>query len=423
MKVYLCPTHPEKPYSSWRKFRGHWSTQHRGEECPPREEFLHEEEKTEFLEQKKEFKEGGGFPKETISAPGVEVNDIPIIGEGGLPEDPVRRLATILDVHGVDKLIRNQLLSIFQLHPGYKGNPVNLHYLLTAKLPRKFHQTIPMMINEFTASDGGYPEGMAIGGLQMGGSPGGYPPLMYGGGGYSGYPPYYPPYYPPVGRRPIGGYDEGEEERPSRRKEDPLGPMKDTVALVGALMDVMSKASGGKSDNLEKLSEDLRSSYEGLRSTLEEVIEKSREEKQELAGKYEGQIIALKESFGSTLEKIKEELHGAEKARLQDKIATLENEKDEERTTGLGELMKEAGQGISSQLAEVGSSVSKGMDKVGQIAEKVATAPMAIVEGRVTPPGGVKLHPGPKTLTEAVQTIEAEDEVEILAKELERGSG
>jgi len=54
MRVYICPQHPEKTYTSWRKFRGHWSTRHKGEECPPREEFMQEREKEEVIQYKKE---------------------------------------------------------------------------------------------------------------------------------------------------------------------------------------------------------------------------------------------------------------------------------------------------------------------------------------------------------------------------------
>ncbi|GAI74134.1 unnamed protein product, partial [marine sediment metagenome] len=185
MRVYICPEHPEKTYTSWRKFRGHWSTQHRGEECPPREEFLREMEREEVLGKKKEHKE----ELKEEAAQREEVAGAITAGEFILPEDPIPRLAKILEVHGVPGDLTTQILGVFQLHPGYRENPVNLHYLLTAKLPRKLHSSIPMMISAFTTQEGGYPEGIPMMGGQSGMGMGPMPPFMYGGG----MSPYYPP--------------------------------------------------------------------------------------------------------------------------------------------------------------------------------------------------------------------------------------
>ena len=101
-RIYLCPDHPDKSYTSWRKFRGHWSTQHRGQECPPREEFLQVVERETVLEEKREFREE---KKERAEVKATFGQEIPRIGEN-LPEEPVERLATILDVHGIDRNTR-----------------------------------------------------------------------------------------------------------------------------------------------------------------------------------------------------------------------------------------------------------------------------------------------------------------------------
>ena len=303
VRAYVCPEHPEKVYSSWRKFRGHWSTQHRGEECPPREEFLQEMEKADFLEQKAESKEKvkeRGEEKKVIEA-AVER------GEFILPEDPVPRLDKILEVHGVDENLRNQILGVFQIHPGYRDNPVNLHYLLTAKLPRKLHPSIPMIISAFTAQEGGYPEGIPMmGGIaNMGGAI--MPPYMMGGG-YQSMP--YPPmggYYMP--RQPMGRQSPGEDERTTRRRESPMDSMKETIALMGAMFETMGKIGGGGEEKFEKFTEKLEAAYTGLSSTIEEVLAKSSEEKEEMKQEFSQQLREVQETSGKVIEETKEALH------------------------------------------------------------------------------------------------------------------
>jgi len=397
-RCYICPAHPEKPYSSWRKFRGHWSTQHKGQECPPREEFLQEVEREEFLEQKKEFKREGGFPPEVETTYG---KDIPNVGGGGeLPEDPVLRLATILDVHGVEKAARDNLLAIFQLHPGYKDNPVNLHYLLTAKLARRFHSSIPMMISEFTAQEASYPEGIPFAGMQPGGGYGSMPPFMMGGG----YQPYYPPNYYP--RQPIGGREMAEEEPRHRARES--NPVQDAVALLGTII----KLKDDLIPDDRGVGQQVQEIFEGFRATVEEVTKDSRDQQDKLLERME----RMEEKNKENLESIKEELHRAETGRLQDRITSLEESKDEERSEGLGSLLKEAGEGIGTQVDGLRQSVSQGMDKLGTLAEKIVTveglpsAPIGRVKGKTS---------ASRTINDASELMRAEEEVEALAKELE----
>ena len=400
MRVYCCPEHPEKPYTSWRKFRGHWSTQHRGEECPPREEFLQEMEKGEIREQKKEFKESGGFPQEEAAYG----KDIPLVGGEGLPEDPVQRLATILDVHGVDKGTRDNLLAIFQLHPGYKDNPVNLHYLLTAKLPRKFHSSIPMMISEFTAQESAYPEGVPLGMMPGMGGPQAMPPFMYG----MGYQPTYPSYpsYNYLPRPPMGGREVEGEEGSGRRRERERDPVKDAVALLGTLMEFKDRLMPERGSDGPSVQE----VFEGFRSTIEEVTKDNKEQQDKLLA----EIRRAEEDRRKDLDGIKDLVHQEREGRLQDRIEALMESKDEERSEGLGTLLKDAGEGAGVQLDGLRQSVNQGVNKLGDIITQAVAA---------GPPGGPILRGtvagGGRSVGEASALLEAEAEVENIARELE----
>ncbi len=403
MRVYICPEHPEKTYTSWRKFRGHWSTQHRGEECPPREEFLREMEREEVLGKKKEHKEElkeGATQRE-------EVAGAIAAGEFILPEDPIPRLAKILEVHGVPGDLTTQILGVFQLHPGYRENPVNLHYLLTAKLPRKLHSSIPMMISAFTTQEGGYPEGIPMMGGQSGMGMGPMPPFMYGGG----MSPYYSPTveYQPYFRPPISGREEGREgERRERVKE--ANPVQDAVALLGTLMDLQGKLSPGEKEGGPSVQE----IFEGFRATIEEVTKDSKDQQDKLIT----QMGGIQEANKATLEGIQGQLHQAEKDRLQDKIDTLVEAKDEERSEGLGTLLKEAGEGIGSQLEGVRGTLEKGMDKATSLVEKAVA-----VEGVAVPPTGegAAKTPQGRTPGAAKDLLEAEAKIEELATKLAGG--
>ena len=402
MRCYICPDHPEKVYTSWRKFRGHWSTRHRGEECPPREDFLQEMEKEAVLGKKKEYKEGLKEEAEVREEAAEEIAP----GEFILPEDPVPRLAKILEVHGVPVELTTQVLGVFQLHPAYRENPVNLHYLLTAKLPRRLHSSIPMMISAFTTQEGPYPEGSPFGMMQGGMGPGVMPPFMTGGG----YPPYYPPTfgYQPFYRPPISGREPAEEEgRRPRVKES--NPVQDAVALLGTLMELRNQLSpeqGEKGPNVQEI-------FEGFRTTVEELSKDSKEQQDKLLG----QIEKAQEGNKAALESIKEQLHTTEKNRLQDKISSLEEAKDEQKTEGLGSLLREAGEGLGTQVEGLRLSVTQGVEKLGTIAEKVVS-----VEGL---PGSTlkRGSPGAKserTVGEASKLLEAEAAVEEIARRLER---
>ena len=402
MRCYVCPEHPEKVYTSWRKFRGHWSTQHRGEECPPREEFLQEMNKEEVLGRKKEYKE----ELKVEAAAREEAAEAITAGEFVLPEESVPRLAKILEVHGVPGELTTQILGVFQLHPAYRENPVNLHYLLTAKLPRKLHSSIPMMISAFTTTEEGHPSGMPFGIIPGGMGPGAMPPFMMGGG----YPPYYPPTfgYQPIYRQPISGREEAvEESRRERIRES--NPVKDAVALLGTIVDLKDKlmpSSGETSHSVQEI-------FEGFRATIEEITKDNKDQQDKLLD----QMGKVQESNKATLEGIKEQLHQAEKDRLQDKINSLETTRDEERSEGLGSLLKEAGEGIGTQVEGLRTSVTQGVDKLGTIAEK-----MVSVEGL---PGIPLKRGGPGTegkrdVGEASELLEAEAAVEEIAKRLER---
>jgi len=403
MRVYICPEHPEKPYTSWRKFRGHWSTQHRGEECPPREEFLQEMEREEVLGKKKEHKEDlkEGAVKREEAAEAIAT------GEFILPEDPIPRLAKILEVHGVPGDLTTQILGVFQLHPGYRENPVNLHYLLTAKLPRKLHSSIPMMISAFTTQEGGYPEGIPMMGGQSGMGMGPTPPFMYGGG----MSPYYPPTlgYQPIYRQPIGGHEgtEGEEKR-GRAKEP--NPVQDAVALLGTIIDLKDKLMPSPTEGTPSVQE----IFEGFRATIEEVTKDSKDQQDKLLV----QMGGVQEANKTTLEGIQGQLHQAEKDRLQDRIDTLVEAKDEERSEGLGTLLKEAGEGVGAQLEGVRGTLDKGMDKVTDLVGKAVA-----VEGVTVPTTkeGITTAPGSRTPGAAKDLLEAEAKVEELAIKLAGG--
>jgi len=414
MRVYRCPDHPEKSYSSWRKFRGHWSTRHRGEEVGPREQYLEEIEKEEFLGEKKEYKEELGEK----AAVKEEVTRAVERGEFTLPEDPVPRLDMILEVHGVDESLRHQILGVFQIHPGYQNNPVNLHYLLTAKLPRKLHPSIPMIISAFTAQEGGYPEGIPMMGGVGGMGPGAMPPYMMGGG-------YQPMPYLPVGgyympRQPMGRYEDMEEGRSTRRRESPMDSMKETIALMGALFKAVGETTGGGGERFEKFTERLEAAYTGLSETIEEVLDRSKEEKENVERKMSEQLREVQETSRAVIEETKESLHRVQLESKEAEIARLQEEREEERTEGLGELLREAGEGITQQAEGIRETVTRGVDRVGDLAESItqqAAAPK--VEGGIEITRRTK---EPKmSLSEASDLLELESEVERIAKELEGG--
>lgn len=407
VKIYRCPEHPDKIYTSWRKFRGHWSTQHRGQECSPREEFQEEIEKDEVAKSRVLADQAGGAGRARKEEVLGEEPPYGIPGEPFLPEDPVPRLAKILEVHGVPGDLTTQILGVFQLHPAYRENPVNLHYLLTAKLPRKLHSSIPMMISAFTVQEGGYPEGIPMMGGQPGMGMGPMPPFMYGGG----MSPYYPPTfgYQPVYRPPISGREAGEEER-ERRGARESNPVQDAVALLGTLMDLRDKLAPSGGEGTPSVQE----IFEGFRTTIEEVTKDNKDQQDKLLD----QIEKVQEANKAALEGIREQLHQSEKDRLHDKIETLEAAKDEERSEGLGTLLKEAGEGVGAQLEGLRGTVDKGMEKVTDLVEKAVTMERAPTEA---PEKGAAKNQRSRTPSAAKELLEAESKVEELAKKLEGG--
>jgi len=455
-RIYICPDHPEKPYTSWRRFRGHWSTLHKGEECPPRENFLQEVEAEDVPQMKQEYREeleaGGGISKHDESGSNYG-RDIPRVGVEGLPEEPIARLATILDVHGIDKSIRDSVLSIFQLHPAYKDNPVNLQYLLMAKLPRKHHQIIPMMVSEFTMQEGATLEGAALGMLQPGLNSNMMPSYLYPGMSQGYYQPSFG--YQNYGMRPMAGavppgggypgygsegpvasgrggegdispgeerknnlqevkeivelvlashYKSGDEEAPKSKKED----LKETIAVIGSVMGLVREMTP-QSDKAEESNAKMGEYLQDLRSTLEKVIAESAAERAALREEMNNTVRELMEQNRTTLTEMKDQLSEAEKRRLQDRIDSLEETKDEERTEGLGGLLREAGMGLGTQMSGVKDSIDKVVDKIGDVA---VTLP------KVVPPQ-IPVE-APKTLEQAGQLFEAELQVEALARSLEK---
>jgi len=419
MRIYRCEEHPEKVYTSWRKFRGHWSTKHRGEEVGEREEYRHEVDKDEVIEEKKERRE------EKKEAAGVKET----LGEEGglpeqfiLPEEPLPRLARILQVHGVPEDITSHILGIFQLHPGYQTNPVNLHYLLTARLPKRLHPSIPMMISAFTTTDSGYPEGMPMMMGPGGMGPGVMPPYMMGGGYGGGYPSYNPMTYglPPYFRPPPGGRV-GEEELGEREKGRGRGSrvseeLSGFVAMIGALKEL--GLAGGGSEG--EATSHLRDIAEGMKDTVAEIVEKSREEKEAIMKSFSVQMEGLREESRRTAETLKDAVHDSEKGRLQDRIADLESAKAQETSEGLGSMLREAGEGLGQQVEGVRQSIDKGLEKIGGVVDKVVAVEMA--------PGGTKLAsdklpPKGRSTKEARELMEAEEQVMALAQALETGQG
>ncbi len=420
-KVYVCPAHPEKNYTSWRKFRGHWSTQHRGEECPDRETFVQEVEKAEIQEAKKELRENPVNPAkdETEVGTGAKTQS-PLVAllETGLPEEGVPRLQAILTVHGVDESTMFQILALFQLNPAYQQNPINLHYLLTAKLPRKFHTSIPMIVNEFSNQTESSPLG-GIGGMMMPGVTGQMiPPYLQGGfGGMNPYMMYNPYSMMPPRRGPIGGGDEEEGGSRRRRSSEDEDPMTKTIALMGAFMDVVQKMTGGKSDETTKLSEDLRASYEGRSTTLAETIGSTNKEKNEIMEKFNSTINAMEENHRKEMDEVKELLHQAQMAKLEEKISTLEEQKTAEQTSGLGDLLKEAGEGVGTQAEGIRKSVENGVNKMADLAIKVAESASKPATPQPIQREGVNQEPK-RDLSNAAALIEAETAVVQLADKL-----
>ena len=414
--MYVCPTcGPEKSFGSWRKFRGHWTASHPGEESPERESIKQE------VEVEQEEPEPGEGKIRTIETG----KEYPRIGDGSLPDDPVDRLGTILDVHGVDANIRNQILRIFQMHPGYKANPVNLHYLLTANLPRKHHNSIPMMVNEYNSQDDLTPEGVPLMMGGMGNQGMGYNPYMIGMPGmgnqpYGGYPMYNIPNY---SRRPTSRREEteeGDEEvgtgRGRRgRVADPMEQMANMMKNMGAFMTAMDSMRRGKGEGEggNAFLEAFEKSQEQIAEAMEEVsdsIKSSKEETKRLLDEQE-------KKHREEMDTLKQQVHAKELAHLEEKIEDLKDEKEDEKTTGLGSLIHEAGESMGAQIDGVRKSMETGMGQVTRIAENLSKS--------VVPPGA----PGAatsvektKTVAEASALIEAESEVDKLAKELTQGN-
>lgn len=482
IKVYLCPDHPEKGYKTWRQFRGHWTNKHRGEEPEEKDYYLKEvpgvDKKGRILSEgmaeailpreesveppiaeavvaraKQEMLSRAGIdpvtasmsqPTSTPSSPYCV--DIPRIGEGSLPEDPVERLATILGVHNVEKAIRDQILVIFQMHPGYRTNVANLYYLFTSKLPKRYHQSIPMMLSEFTAEEasplGDTPPFM----LGMGGAGGGpmgmFPPGM---GGYppAGMPfgyPMYPPRYPGGGM----GYDlpprgsrhrEDDDEPVSRKREDPITQ---TLGLVGAIADMMEKMGNkrGQGSDEGSLSTVMKETYENIMRGVEEQNAPIFQALQESQDKFREAIEAIHENNRKNEENLKRQIDELKERHrkenddlnraifqgkieaLQEKLNEIQEKKEEESSSGLGELVREAGMAIHTQTDGIRQSVQTGIDKMTTIAGDL------VKNAGAGNPIQRNMQSGtPRTdVTKAASELEAESAVIALANKMGRGA-
>jgi len=209
--------------------------------------------------------------------------------------------------------------------------------------------------------------------------------------------------YPPMYRPPIGGHEPPEEEG-SRTRTRERDPVKDTVALLGTLLDLKNKISSEGEGSGQQVQE----IFEGFRATVEELTKDSKEQQDKLIAKIE----AAEETRRRDIEGIKEQLHQAEKGRLEDRISSLESSKDDERSEGLGSLLKEAGEGLGTQVEGLRQSVTQGVDKLGTLAEKIVS--VEVTPGTHTRGGAV----AGRTVGNVTELMEAEEEVESLAKEM-----
>lgn len=422
-KVYICPVcGPGKTFGSWRKFRGHWTATHPGEEAPERDTVRQD------VEVEKDEEEHGEEKIRTVG----DKKDYPRIGDGSLPDDPVDRLGTILDVHGIDKEVRNQVLRIFQMHPGYRNNPVNLHYLLTANLPRKYTSSIPMMVSEYNSQDDATSEG----GPLMLGMPAnqgmGYNPYMMGGYGmggspYGGYPAYGVPDYRrrPTGRRPSDEEPEEDGEGTGRGRGgkpiDPVEQMAGMMKNIGAFLTAIDSVRGGKKGEegegnafLEAFEESQKQMSEAL-DKVSESISSSKEETKKLMDDQE-------EKHREEMDILKKDIHEKEVTHLQEKINELKDEKDDEKTTGLGGLIKEAGEGIGAQVDGIRKSVDTGLKDITGIATNLSKNPPQIPVPVIGLSGKQAKAQESLNIAEASTLIDAESKVAGLAKELTPGT-
>jgi len=224
-----------------------------------------------------------------------------------------------------------------------------------------------------------------------------------------GYSPYYPQPmgYSPNYRPPMGGresLDEGE----GRRRAKETNPVEDAVALLTTIMKLKDQI-GGESKGGDTSVQEI---FEGFRATIEEM---NKESKDQVKGLLDT-IGKMEEGHKVALEGIKENLHEAQLARLEDKIDTLEKTKDDEKTEGLGSLLREAGEGLGSQIEGVRTSISEGVGKIGEIVEKTVTTGAAPIFSTGQKP---KAENGPKSIAAASQLLAAEDELETIARSLE----
>lgn len=239
-------------------------------------------------------------------------------------------------------------------------------------------------------------------------------PMMpfFGGMGGGMIPPMYPPaygYYPPQRVPPRGG---PEEEEGSRGRRAPANPINDAVALLGTIMELQERM-GGKSGPKEG-EPTVQEIFEGFRETINEVTSKSQDQQDKLIA----QMERMDEGHREALEGIKESLHQSEKDRLTDQINALRDAKDEERTDGLGTLIREAGEGLAAQAEGIRIGLEGAGNKISNLAEKIVPRSLP---GEGPLKRGGSPPSGSRSIAEAGELLEAEQAVEAIAQQLETG--
>jgi hypothetical protein len=161
----------------------------------------------------------------------------------------------------------------------------------------------------------------------------------------------------------------------------------------------------------------MQDNFNALKTTLDNVVNNGRIEKEQLRDNFEARLEAVAASSQDMIETLKDTLHQTEKGHLQLEIQRLQSKSAEENSEGLGNLLREVGEGVGMQMEGLRNSLNNGLDKVGTIAEKAITANPAAKAGEAIMKSSLP-NAGPlkKVLSpsEAAALAEAEGAIETL---------
>jgi hypothetical protein len=268
------------------------------------------------------------------------------------------------------------------------------------------------------------------------------PPYLMGSM-YGGAQPPYNPYFqygaPNFAERPIrravrpaeGTEDEeiGDDGEPIIRSKkpvqvDPMVQMTGMMTFMGAMMDTMDKMRGSKKPGE---GEEVSGFKEMFQDSFTEMSESMKTVSATLAENQEKTRVMLAEQAEQhrvEIQKLKDEAAQAETRRLEEKIAELKEEKEQDSTTSLGGLIKDAATQIGAEASDLRKTVATGMGQVGRIAETAAKNPPQLPLVSL-PQGGsagkaAEIIKKPTTVQDAAKLIDSESKVVGIIEGLKR---